>query len=182
MRVSALKASLAPTLALMADVIRNPAFAPAEIERVRNIWLAQIQQEKAQPASLALRLMPRAIYGADSPYGTPLTGSGDEASIAKLTRDDLVRFHRERIRPDNVTFYVVGDIDLAGRHGRARSRVPRLERAGGARAAARERDRAGALVAAPDSRRPAQCAAELDLRRARDDAGRARRARSRRSR
>jgi zinc protease len=112
-RVSALKASLAPTLALMADVIRNPAFAPAEIERVRNIWLAQIAQEKAQPASLALRLMPRAIYGAESPYGTPLTGSGNEASIRDLTRDDLVRFHRERIRPDNVTFFVVGDIDVA---------------------------------------------------------------------
>ncbi len=112
-RASALKASLAPTLALMADVIRNPAFAPAEIERLRNIWLAQIQQEKAQPQSLASRLMPLAIYGADSPYGMPLTGSGDEASIAKLTRDDLARFHRQRIRPDNVTFYVVGDLDLA---------------------------------------------------------------------
>jgi zinc protease len=113
-RVSALKASLAPTLALMADVIRNPAFAPAELERLRNIWLAQIAQEKAQPASLALRLMPRAIYGADSPYGTPLTGSGNESSIRDVTRDDLVRFHRERLRPDNVTFYVVGDIDLDG--------------------------------------------------------------------
>jgi zinc protease len=112
-RVSALKGSLTPTLALMADVIRNPGFAPDELERVRNIWLAQIQQEKADPSSLALRLMPRAIYGADSSYGTPLTGSGDQASITRLTRDDLVRFHRAHVRPDNVTFYVVGDIDLA---------------------------------------------------------------------
>jgi len=113
-RVSSLKANLTPTLALMADVIRNPAFAPAEIERVRNIWLAQIQQEKAQAQSLALRLMPPAIYGPNSPYGTPLTGSGDATSIRALTREDLVRFHRQRIRPDNVTFYVVGDIDVAG--------------------------------------------------------------------
>jgi zinc protease len=113
-RVSALKANLAPTLALMADVIRNPAFTPADLERVRTIWLAQIAQEKAQPNALALRLMPPAIYGPNSPYGVPLTGSGTEASIRGLTRDDLVRFHRDRIRPDNVTFYVVGDIDLAG--------------------------------------------------------------------
>jgi zinc protease len=112
-RVSALKPNLAPTLALMADVIRNPAFAPADLERVRNIWLAQIQQEKAQPATLALRLGAPVIYGADSPYGVPLTGSGNADSIRGLTRDDLVRFQRERIRPDNVTFYVVGDIDLA---------------------------------------------------------------------
>jgi zinc protease len=112
-RVSALKTNLAPTLAVLADVIRNPAFAPAEIERVRAIWLAQIEQEKAQPANLALRLIPPAIYGADSPYGVPLTGSGTDASIRGLVRDDLARFHRERIRPDNVTFYVVGDVDLA---------------------------------------------------------------------
>ncbi len=113
-RISALEPNLAPTLALMADVIRNPAFAPADLERVRGIWLAQIQQEKAQPTSLALRLVPAAIYGAGSAYGVPLTGSGTAESIRGLTREDLVRFHRERIRPDNVTFYVVGDIDLAG--------------------------------------------------------------------
>jgi zinc protease len=112
-RVSALAANLAPTLALMADVIRNPAFAPDEIERVRTIWLAQIQQEKAQATTLALRLLAPAIYGTSSPYGVPLTGSGTEESIRGLTRDDLVRFHRERIRPDNATFYVVGDVDLA---------------------------------------------------------------------
>ena len=113
-RVSALKPNLVPTLALMADVVRNPAFAPADLERVRTIWLAQIQQEKAQPTTLALRLAAPVIYGNDSPYGVPLTGSGNADSIRGLTRDDLVRFQRERIRPDNATFYVVGDIDLAG--------------------------------------------------------------------
>jgi len=112
-RLSALKANLTPSLALMADVIRNPAFTQADIDRVRTIWLAQIQQEQAQPVALALRLLPPAIYGEDSAYGAPLTGSGTPASIQALTREDMVRFHQERIRPDNVTFFIVGDVTLS---------------------------------------------------------------------
>jgi zinc protease len=111
-RLSALKSALQPSLALMADVIRNPAFEQSEIDRVRGIWLARIKQEKAQPIGLALRLLPPAIYGEGSAYGAPLTGSGTEDSISGLTRDDLVRFHQERIRPDNVTFFLAGDIAL----------------------------------------------------------------------
>jgi zinc protease len=94
-------------------VIRNPAFTQADIDRVRGIWLAGIEQEQAEPVSLALRLLPPAIYGTESAYGAPLTGSGTVESINSLTRDDLVQFHRERIRPDNATFFVVGDISMA---------------------------------------------------------------------
>jgi zinc protease len=112
-RLSALKANLTPSLALMADVIRSPAFAENEIDRVRRIWLAQIRQEQAQPVGLALRLLPPAIYGPESAYGAPLTGSGTEESINSLTREEMIAFHRERIRPDNATFFVVGDISLA---------------------------------------------------------------------
>jgi zinc protease len=111
-RLSALKTNLAPSLALMSDVIRNPAFAQSDLDRVRRIWLAGIEQEQAQPVGLALRLLPPAIYGAGSAYGAPLTGSGSPDSTAALTREDLIRFHRERIRPDNATFFVVGDLSL----------------------------------------------------------------------
>jgi zinc protease len=112
-RLSALKSNLGPSLALMTDVIRNPAFTQPDIDRVRRIWLAGIEQEQAEPVGLALRLLPPAIYGAGSAYGSPLTGSGSPDSTAALTREDLLRFHRERIRPDNATFFVVGDLTLA---------------------------------------------------------------------
>ncbi len=112
-RLSALRSNLAPSLSLMADVIRNPTFTQTDIDRVRRIWLADIAQEQAEPVGLALRLLPPAIYGADSAYGSPLTGSGSPESIAALTREDLARFHRERIRPDNTTFFVIGDVTLA---------------------------------------------------------------------
>ncbi len=110
--VSALKDKLAPSLALFADVVRNPAFRDADIDRVRTLRLAQIRQEKAQPVGLALRLLPKAIYGDASPYGIPLTGSGTEEAVQALSAADLAAFHQAYVRPDNTTFYVVGDLTL----------------------------------------------------------------------
>ena len=49
---------------------------------------------------------------ADHAYGIPFTGSGHEDSISAITRDDLVDFHRDWVRPDNATLIVVGDITL----------------------------------------------------------------------
>src|SRR3546814_1652365 len=84
-----------------------------EIDRVRQTWLAGIKQEKSRPNGVALRLLPPLIYGAGHPYAIPFSGSGSEASIAALTRDDLLRYHHDFIRPDNATLIVVGDTTLA---------------------------------------------------------------------
>jgi zinc protease len=111
--LSALKDQLSPSLALWADMIRNPAFAPIELARVRKIWLAGIAQEKTDPFNIALRLLPPLLYGAEHGYGAPFTGSGTEASIGALAREDLVAFHRDWLRPDNATLIVVGDTTLA---------------------------------------------------------------------
>jgi predicted Zn-dependent peptidase len=107
--VSALADQLDESLALLADVLRNPAFPSSEIERVRKEWIAGIAREKTSPDALASRLLPPLIYGTGHPYAIPFTGSGTEASVAALTRDDLVAFHRDWIRPDNATLIVVGD-------------------------------------------------------------------------
>jgi zinc protease len=111
--VSALKERLDESIGLLADVLRNPAFPPDEIERVRKEWIAGIAREKTSPDALAGRLLPPLIYGAGHPYAIPFTGSGTEASIGALTRDDLVAFHRDWIRPDNATLIVVGDATAA---------------------------------------------------------------------
>jgi len=107
--LSALSERLDPSMALLADVTRNPEFPQAEIDRVRKQWLAGIAQEKTVPDAVALRLLPPLIYGEGHPYAIPLTGSGTEASIVALTREDLQSFHRDWIRPDNLTIVVAGD-------------------------------------------------------------------------
>jgi predicted Zn-dependent peptidase len=110
--LSALTDRLDDSLALYADLIRRPQFEADDLERVRKLWLAQIAQEKTQPVSIALRLLPPLLYGEAHAYGVPLTGSGTESSIASLTRADLVGFHRDWIRPDNASLIVVGDTTL----------------------------------------------------------------------
>ena len=111
--LSALKENLDPSLALYADVVRRPTFDPKEIERVRKTWLAGIAQEKTEPTAIALRLLPPLMYGAGHPYAIPLSGTGTEESIQSLTRDDLLAFDRQWLRPDNATLVVVGDTTLA---------------------------------------------------------------------
>lgn len=119
--LSALKDKLDPSLDLFADVVRRPRFDAAEIERVRATWLAGIKQEKARPQTAALRVLPPLLYGAGHAYAIPFTGSGTEASIASLTRDDLVAFHRDWLQPDKVRIVVVGDTTL-------KAIVPELEK------------------------------------------------------
>ncbi|MCB2112369.1 MAG: pitrilysin family protein [Parvularculaceae bacterium] len=122
--LSALKSNLSPSLDLMADVIRNPAFDVKEMEKLRARWIAGIEQEKASPVQLALRLLPPLMYGEGHAYGVPFTGSGTIESVKSLTREDLTRFHQTWIRPDNATLFVVGDATMA-------EMKPALERAFG---------------------------------------------------
>jgi len=110
--LSAIKDKLAPSLELFADIVRNPAFSDEEIERLRPRWLAGIKQEKNQPVGVALRVLPPLLYGEDHAYGIPFTGSGTEASIAAMSREELIRFHADWLRPDNATLFVVGDTTL----------------------------------------------------------------------
>ncbi|BCT92338.1 zinc protease [Lysobacter helvus] len=108
-----LKAELAPSLALFSDVVRNPAFRDADVERIRAQWLAGIAQEKTQPTSLALRTLPPLLYGAGHPYAIPFTGSGTEADIQALTTTDMRGWQAAWLRPDNVRIFVAGDTTLA---------------------------------------------------------------------
>jgi zinc protease len=110
--LSALKDNLDPSLALYADMIRRPRLATAELDRVRQTWLAGIEQEKAEPRGVALRLLPPVMYGPDHPYGVPFSGNGTDASIRALRRDDLLAFQHQWLRPDNATIMIVGDITL----------------------------------------------------------------------
>src|SRR5690606_32550931 len=67
--LSALSTTLDDSIELWADLILNPAFDPTEIERLRTQRLTAIAQEKAQPDSLALRLLNPLLYGAEHAYG-----------------------------------------------------------------------------------------------------------------
>ncbi len=106
--LSALKSNLDASLAIYADVILNPSFPEEDYKRLQKQRIAAIQREKVTPVQMALRVMPKIIYGEDHAYGNPLTGSGTEQSVMSIKRDDLAKFHRTWIKPNNATLVVVG--------------------------------------------------------------------------
>ena len=123
--LNALKENLDESMEIYADVILNPEFPEAEFERLRKLQLAAIQREKVTPMSMALRVLPGLLYGSDHAYSLPFSGSGTEASVMSLTRDDLVSYHDTWFKPNNATMVVVGDTTLA-------EVMPKLERYFGA--------------------------------------------------
>lgn len=110
--LSTLRENLEPSLEIYADVILNPVFPQKDLERLKKQRLASIEQEKANPVSMALRTFPELLYGPGHAYSNPLTGSGTAASTQAMARQDLLSFQRTWFQPDNATVVVVGDIGL----------------------------------------------------------------------
>ncbi len=111
--LNTLKSTLDPSLNVYADLILHPAFPQKEFQRLQKERLAGIQREKVTPQAMALRVVPALIYGKGHPYALPFTGTGTEASVRKMTREDLAKFHDTWFRPNNATLLVVGDTTLA---------------------------------------------------------------------
>jgi predicted Zn-dependent peptidase len=121
--MTALTANLLPSLELMADLVRHPKFAEADVARIKGQRLAEIAQEQASPMGLAQRAIRPLIYGPEHPYGS-VGGSGKAATIEALTPADLRAEHDKWLRPDLAHIIVVGDVTMAGL-------LPKLEAAFG---------------------------------------------------
>jgi zinc protease len=106
--LNTLTTTVDPALAIYADVLRNPAFKPEDLDRQKRQRIASVQQQKQNPNAMASRLLPALAYGEGSPYGQLTT----EASLASITRDDLVRFQKTWLQPKGATLVVVGDTTL----------------------------------------------------------------------
>jgi len=109
--LTALTANLGPSLALMADITRNAAFADSEVARVKDQQLAELAQTLAAPRALASRELARLLYGSH-PYGQPADGLGDAKSLAALTPAALRAAHDRWLRPDLARITVTGDITM----------------------------------------------------------------------
>jgi zinc protease len=97
----------------MADVVLNPVFPADLVALEKRRQISQIGQEKADPRTVALRVLPQLLYGASHAYRNPFTGSGDVASVESISRDDLLRWHRTWFAPNSSTLIVTGDVTMA---------------------------------------------------------------------
>jgi len=92
---------------ILADVLLNPIFPEAALEREREVQLASIRAQRDQLLQSASRSMRRAMFG-DASYG--LDALGSESSVERLTVADLRRFHEDFARPDNCVLAIFGDV------------------------------------------------------------------------
>ncbi|HEX5882957.1 MAG TPA: pitrilysin family protein [Pyrinomonadaceae bacterium] len=118
---SGLVENLDQVLDLFADVVRNPVFPQAEVEKYKTRTLAQLQFQRSIPQFLAAEQFNRAIYGTSHPAS--LIAPPAE-SIKKLTTKDLTDFHSTYYRPNNAILAIVGDVTMKGI-------MPKLEKAFG---------------------------------------------------
>lgn len=100
--------NLDTVLAIMADVLMNPSFPQAEIDRYKTRTRAGLMQQRTQPGFLAAERLNQAVFG-DHPLARV---SPTPAALDALSRDALVEFHKSRFVPDRAVLAVTGDITL----------------------------------------------------------------------
>ncbi|MFT3914008.1 MAG: pitrilysin family protein [Anaeromyxobacteraceae bacterium] len=107
--LNCLTETLPQALALVAEVLREPAFRDEDVERVRTLRLAQLDQKRASIALLARDEANRILYGPDHPWGQPEGGTPE--SLRAITRKDLAAWHRAFWTPADLVIAVAGDVE-----------------------------------------------------------------------
>jgi len=102
-----MKDSLGFGLDLVSELAQRPAFANEEIERQRQQALSGMRVSYEDPEFLANVVFDRLVYGLH-PYGRPQGGT--PATMATITRDDLLAFHRKWFGANNAILAIVGDV------------------------------------------------------------------------
>ncbi|WEF35301.1 M16 family metallopeptidase [Pseudoduganella chitinolytica] len=104
------KADAPALLPLFAEIVQQPGFDNAELDKLRARKVSGLKQAKESPRQVAGNYYRSMLFGA-SPYASP--PGGTVASLQALKQDDVKGFHQRYFRPDNAAIVVVGDFDPA---------------------------------------------------------------------
>ncbi len=92
-------------LDLLSDIVLHPVFPPAELANYKQRETAALEQRLANPAFLGQKTFRQVLYG----EGPLAVASPTKDSIARITAEDLKRFHDQHYRPGNTILGAVGD-------------------------------------------------------------------------
>lgn len=96
-------------ISVLADVLRYPVFEQDKLDLAKTEQKAGIARRNDDPFEVNNREFRKLIYGAESPYARHT----EYASIDAITREDLVKFHRDFVQPQNLQLSVWGDFKVA---------------------------------------------------------------------
>lgn len=95
---------------ILSDELRNPTFPQDQFDRVKGMTLSQLAQSRESTEDQAFRAFYNSVYPAGHPYHR-LSIENAQAEVKCITRDDLVAFHKQYYRPDNMIIVIAGDVN-----------------------------------------------------------------------
>ena len=104
-----LNSNLQPSLDLAAEMMRYPTFPDEELEKQKAQIRAYLSNLEQAPSRAAGSMFKRAIYGTDSSLGSVWTPD----LVEQVDRAKLEVWHAAEVAPDNMTIYMIGDINLS---------------------------------------------------------------------
>jgi zinc protease len=107
-QVKLLSQNLTNGLDIILDVVKNPVFEQAELEKEKNILLAEIKKNKDSMADYPIDLFYQAIFP-HHPYG--LNSLGESKALNSLNRGEVVDWYNRFFGANNILIVAVGDFD-----------------------------------------------------------------------
>ncbi len=102
-----LKGDLDDVFKVFLEVLREPEFRQEKIDLAKDQARTQISRRNDNPMGIAGREANKLAYGANSPYAR----TAEYATVAAVTREDLLAWHRNTVHPNNIILGVSGDFD-----------------------------------------------------------------------
>lgn len=113
---SCLKGDLDDVFKVFVDLIQNPEFRADKIGIAQKGMYDGISRRNDEPDAIAGREAAKLAYGANNPYARV----PEYATVAAVTRQDLVDWHHSHVHPNNIILGVVGDFDSVAMEARLR--------------------------------------------------------------
>ncbi|MDP3842109.1 MAG: pitrilysin family protein [Oxalobacteraceae bacterium] len=108
-------------LALLARMLAQPSFPDDIIGRDKARAIASLKEDLTKPEAIADKAFSKALYG-DHPYGPQASVD----SVAAISRDNVLEFHRSHYVADQAVIAMIGDISRAEADAIARQLTQRL--------------------------------------------------------
>ncbi len=113
---SCLKEDFDDVFRVFEEVLKNPEFRADKIEIAQKGLNDGISRRNDEASQIAGREAAKLVYGTNSPY----TRTPEYATVAAITRQDLIDWHHKYVHPNNIILGVVGDFDSAKMEARLR--------------------------------------------------------------
>ena len=106
-RMDIMKGDFDTVFPVFVDLLEHPAFRQDKVDLAKTQANTAISRRNDDPMGLGNREAAKLAFGPNSPYAR----QSEYSTIASITRDDLVNFHKQYVHPNNIILGVVGDFD-----------------------------------------------------------------------